>query len=121
MVTVINLADKFSKFTDRWNPRIVGDLNDMHIKVVKIPGEFVWASSRPRGRAVPGRPGPAADAAARRRSDVGPGELISVPRGVEHCPKTLTDEVEMVLIEPKGTLNTGNVTSERTVVDPARI
>jgi len=53
--------------------------------------------------------------------EVGPGELIIVPHGVEHCPKTLTDEVDMVLLERKGTLNTGNVRNERTVTEPGRL
>ena len=53
--------------------------------------------------------------------DVAPGELIIVPRGTEHCPVALTDEVHVVLLEPGGTLNTGNVTSDRTVAEPGRI
>ena len=53
--------------------------------------------------------------------EVGPGERIIVPRSVEHCPRALTDEVEIVLLEEKGTLNTGNVTSDRTVADLDRI
>jgi len=56
-----------------------------------------------------------------RCSDLGPGEFIIVPRGVEHCPKALTDEVQVVLIEPQTTLNTGNVVNERTVRNPERI
>jgi mannose-6-phosphate isomerase-like protein (cupin superfamily) len=53
--------------------------------------------------------------------DMGPGQFIIVPRGVEHCPKTLTDEVHLMLLEPKGTLNTGNVANERTVEAPERL
>ena len=121
MITIVNLAEKFSKFTDRWSPKIVGDVNEMHVKVVKIAGEFVWHRHDTedelflvvRGRLLMQlRDGD---------REVGPGELIIIPHGVEHCPKTLTDEVEMVLLEPKGTLNTGNVRSERTVADPDRI
>jgi hypothetical protein len=87
-----NLADKFARFTEAWSPRVIGDVNDMHVKVVKLRGEFL-----------------------------GPGELIIVPRGTEHCPVALTDEVHVVLLEPKGTLNTGNVTSERTAAELERL
>jgi mannose-6-phosphate isomerase-like protein (cupin superfamily) len=121
MIAVINLAEKLASFTDRWSPKIVGDVNEMHVKVVRIAGEFVWHHHDAedelflviRGRLLM----QLRDGAC----EVGPGELIIVPHGVEHCPKALTDDVEMVLLEPKGTLNTGNVRNERTVADPERI
>ena len=121
MIDVVKLADKFARFTDRWSPKIVGEVNDMHVKVVKLAGEFVWHHHDAedelflvvRGRLLMQlRDG---------NREVGPGEFIIVPRGVEHCPKALTEEVEIVLLEPKGTLNTGNVTSERTVAELDRI
>jgi mannose-6-phosphate isomerase-like protein (cupin superfamily) len=120
-MNVVNLADKFGRFADAWSPKIVGDVNDMHVKVVKLRGEFVWhhhdvedelflvVAGRLRMRLRDGD------------CDVGPGELIIVPHGIEHCPVALTDEVHVLLLEPKGTLNTGNVTSERTVADLERI
>ena len=120
-IPVINLAEKFSSFTDRWSPKIVGDVNDMHVKVVKIAGEFVWHHHETEDElflVVRGRLQMQFRDGSR---EIGPGELIIVPHGVEHCPKTLTDEVEMVLLEPKGTLNTGTVTNERTVAAPERI
>ena len=118
---VVNLADKFTRFTDHWSPRIVGDVNDMHVRVVKIAGEFVWHHHDVEDElflVVRGRLLMQLRDGAR---EVGPGELIIVPHGVEHCPKSLTDEVEIVLLEPKGTLNTGNLRNERTVADPDRI
>jgi mannose-6-phosphate isomerase-like protein (cupin superfamily) len=120
-MNVVNLADKFGRFSDAWSPKIVGDVNDMHVKVVKLRGEFVWhhhdvedelflvVAGRLRMRLRDGD------------RDVGPGELIIVPHGVEHCPVAVTDEVHVLLLEPKGTLNTGNVTSARTVADLERI
>jgi len=120
-IPVINLAEKFSSFTDRWSPKIVGDVNDMHVKVVKIAGEFLWHHHETEDElflVVRGRLQMQFRDGSR---EIGPGELIIVPHGVEHCPKTLTDEVEMVLLEPKGTLNTGTVTNERTVAAPERI
>jgi len=120
-IPVINLAEKFSSFTDRWSPKIVGDVNDMQVKVVKIAGEFLWHHHETEDElflVVRGRLQMQFRDGSR---EIGPGELIIVPHGVEHCPKTLTDEVEMVLLEPKGTLNTGTVTNERTVAAPERI
>ena len=118
---VVDLAETFGRFSDACSPKIIGDVNDMHVKVVKLRGEFVWhhhdaedelflvVSGRLRMQLRDGD------------RDVGPGQLIIVPHGVEHCPKALTDEVHIVLLEPKGTLNTGNVSNERTVATPERL
>ena len=118
---VVNLADKFHRLTEAWSPRIVGDVNDMQVKVVKLRGEFVWHHHEAEDElflVVAGR------LRMRLRDgdrEVGPGEFIIVPRGIEHCPVALTDEVDVVLLEPRGTLNTGNVVNERTVAEPRRI
>ena len=120
-IPVINLAEKFSSFTDRWSPKIVGDVNDMHVKVVKIAGEFLWHHHETEDElflVVRGRLQMQFRDGSR---EIGPGEFIIVPHGVEHCPVALTDEVHLVLLEPKGTLNTGNVVNERTVADPGRV
>jgi mannose-6-phosphate isomerase-like protein (cupin superfamily) len=117
-VRVVNLAEKFERFADHWSPKIVGEVNDMHVKLAKLKGEFVWHHHEREDElflVVAGR------LRMRLRDgdrDLGPGELIIVPRGTEHCPVALTDEVHVVLLEPKGTLNTGNVTDERTVATP---
>lgn len=118
---VVNLADKFRGFTEAWSPSIVGDLNDMHVKVVKLRGEFVWHHHDTEDElflVVAGRLRMQLRSGDR---DLGPGEFIIVPHGTEHCPLALSDEVHVVLLEPKGTLNTGNVISERTVAEPGRI
>ena len=112
---VVNLAEKFSLFTDRWSPKIVGEVNDMHVKLVKLAGEFVWHQHEREDElflVVAGRMRMQLRAGDR---EVGPGELIVVPKGTEHCPLALTDEVHVLLLEPKTTLNTGNVVNERTV------
>ena len=118
----VNLKDKFSLFQEYWKPKIIGELNDSYIKAVKLRGEFVWhhhdeedelflvTSGRLRMQLRTGG-----------HRDIGPGEFIIVPRGVEHCPLALTDEAHVVLIEPKTTLNTGNVRNERTVAQLERI
>jgi mannose-6-phosphate isomerase-like protein (cupin superfamily) len=116
----VNLAEKFALFSDHCNPRIVGEVNDCQVKVVKLAGEFVWHHHDAedemffvvRGRLTMNFRDHAVD--------VGPGEFIIVPRGVEHKPAA-DDEVEIVLFEPKTVLNTGNVVNERTVAELERI
>ena len=114
---VVNLSETFSRFTDHWSPKIVGEVNDMHVKLVKLRGEFVWHSHEREDElffVVQGRLRMQLRDGDR---EVGPGELIIVPRGVEHCPRALSDEVHVLLLEPKGTLNTGDVRNDRTVAD----
>lgn len=117
----VKLTDKFDLVREYWRPKIVGELNDFYVKVVKLEGEFVWHHHDAEDElflVVEGR------LRMRFRTgdrDLGPGEFIIVPRGVEHCPRALTDEVHVVLIEPKTTLNTGNVRNERTVAQLERI
>ncbi len=112
---VVNLAEKFSRFSDFWSPKIVGEVNEMHVKLVKLQGEFVWHHHDHEDElflVVTGRLRMRLESGDR---EIGPGEFIVVPKGTEHCPVALTDEVHVLLLEPKGTLNTGNVVSERTV------
>ena len=116
----VNLAEKFSRFSEQWSPRIVGELNDSEVKVVKIQGEFVWHSHENEDElflVIKGRM-----TIRMRDKDVHlePGEFFIVPRGVEHCP-VAEEECQIMLLEPKGTLNTGNVVGERTVEAPERI
>lgn len=118
---VVDLAETFGRFTDAWSPKIVGDVNDMHVKVVKLRGEFVWHHHDAEDELFLVVAGRLRMQLRDGDRDVGPGQFIIVPRGVEHCPKALTDEVHLVLLEPKGTLNTGNVANERTVERPERL
>ncbi len=118
---VVNLAEKFSRFKECWQPKIVGEINDMHVKLVRIAGEFVWHHHDREDELFLVVKGRLRMQFRDGNRDVGPGEFIVVPHGTEHCPLSLTDEVEMLLLEPKGTLNTGNVVSERTVAEPDRI
>src|SRR5881396_2614741 len=118
---VVNLKEKFGRVREYWSPKIMGELNDAYVKGVKLRGEFVWHHHEREDElflVVEGR------LRLQLRSgdrDVGPGEFIVVPRGVEHCPLALTPEVRVLLLEPRGTLNTGNVASDRTVVAPQRL
>jgi mannose-6-phosphate isomerase-like protein (cupin superfamily) len=120
VVDKVSLAAKLATFDEPWQPKIVAELNDSYVKVVKFEGEFVWHHHDDEDElflVVEGR--------MRMRFRDGdvivePGELIVVPRGVEHCPVAEGD-CHVVLIEPKSTLNTGNVRNERTVDELDRI
>lgn len=112
---VVNLAEKLSRFTDRWSPKIVGEVNDMHVKLVKLAGEFVWHQHEREDELFLVVAGRLRMQLRDGDREVGPGEFIVVPRGTEHCPLALTDEVHVLLLESKGTLNTGDVVNERTV------
>ena len=120
MTEKVNLAEKLALFDERWSPKIVAELNDSLVKVVKLEGEFVWHHHDDEDElflVVSGRL-----RMQLRDGDVvlEPGELIVVPRGVEHCP-VAEEETHVVLIEPKTTLNTGNVRGERTVEQLERL
>jgi mannose-6-phosphate isomerase-like protein (cupin superfamily) len=110
----INLKDKFCQFSDYWNPRIIGELNDCHIKAVKLKGEFVWHHHDNEDELFLVARGTLRMKFRDRETLVREGEFIIVPRGTEHCPAA-DEEVHLILMEPKSTLNTGNITNERTV------
>jgi len=116
----VNLAEKFGSFSDRWSPKIIGELNDFHVKAVKLQGEFVWHHHEQEDELFLVTKGTLRMKFRDREAVVREGEFIIVPRGVEHLP-VADEEVHVVLIEPKSTLNTGNVTNERTVVQLQRI
>ena len=116
----VNLEEKFGNFQDFWNPRVIGELNDCHVKAVKIKGEFVWHHHDHEDEMFLVVKGTLRMRFRDRDVLVREGEFIIVPRGVEHMP-VAEEEVHMVLLEPKTTLNTGNVENERTVRELERI
>ena len=116
----INLREKFSLFTDYWNPRIIGEVNECHVKAVKLKGEFVWHHHEHEDELFLVVKGTLRMKFRDREALVREGEFVIVPRGVEHLP-VADEEVHIVLIEPKTTLNTGNITNERTVARLQRI
>jgi mannose-6-phosphate isomerase-like protein (cupin superfamily) len=116
----INLKDKFSRFTDYCNPRVIGEVNDCHVKVVKLKGEFIWHHHENEDELFLVVKGMLRMKFRDREAVVREGEFVIVPRGVEHCP-VADEEVHIVLIEPKSTLNTGNITNERTVAQLEQI
>ncbi len=116
----VNLSEKFSQFSDYFHPRIIGDLNDTHVKAVKLKGEFVFHHHDNEDELFLVVKGTLRMKFRDREAVIGPGEFVIVPRGVEHCP-VADEEVHLILIEPKSTLNTGNITNERTVAQLERI
>jgi mannose-6-phosphate isomerase-like protein (cupin superfamily) len=116
----IDLREKFAAIDEHWSPRIVAELNGQHVKLVKFRGEFVWHHHDREDELFLVHRGRFRMEFRDHTVDLGPGEMIVVPRGVEHRP-VADEEVEVVLFEPAGTLNTGNVIGERTVHEPARI
>src|SRR5258705_10617289 len=111
MVAKVNLAQKFGRFQEVYQPKIAGELNDSYVKLVKVKGEFVWHQHEAEDEmflVVRGR------LTIRLRDGnvtLEPGEFLIVPRGVEHCP-VAAEETHIVLLEPKSTLNTGDVRNE---------
>jgi mannose-6-phosphate isomerase-like protein (cupin superfamily) len=121
---VINVAEKFSKFTDCWQPKIAGELNDSYVKLSKLSGEFVWHQHEREDELFLVTRGTlrmqVRENGSERELVIRPGEFLIVPHGVEHKP--VADEIcEVLLLEPKSTLNTGNIRNERTVEHLERI
>ncbi len=110
----VNLAEKFSKFNEHWSPKIVGEFNNCQVKLSKIKGEFVWHYHENEDELFMVAKGKLIMRLRDRDVEILPGEFFIVPRGIEHLPMA-EEETHIVLIEPKGTLNTGNVSNERTV------
>jgi mannose-6-phosphate isomerase-like protein (cupin superfamily) len=103
----INLAAKLATFSDHWSPRTVAQINDFDVMVVKAKGEFVWHKHEETDDFFLILKGTLEIQMQDRTVTLGPGEMFVVPRGVEHCPKA-KEEVHVLLIEPKGTPNTGD-------------
>ncbi|HXF48272.1 MAG TPA: cupin domain-containing protein [Verrucomicrobiae bacterium] len=120
MIEKVNLAEKFGRFQEYWRPKIAGELNDSHVKLVKFKGEFVWHHHEAEDELFWVVRGRMTIKFRDRDITVNEGEFIIVPKGVEHMP-VAEEEVWIVLLEPKSTLNTGNVKNERKVENLERI
>ena len=116
----VNLIQKFSLFNDHWSPKIVGDLNESYIKVAKLKGEFVWHHHEKEDEMFFVIKGKLIIRFKDRELKIEEGEFLIIPKGVEHLP-VAEEEVWVMLIEPKSTLNTGNIKDERTVENLDRI
>ncbi len=115
----INLSEKFSQISDYWNPRIAGELNGQHVKLVKFKGPFDFHFHEYEDELFYVVKGSFDMEFRDKTISLYQGEFLIVPRGVEHRPNA-KEEVEVLLFEPASTLNTGNIENEKTIKDPKR-
>ena len=116
----VNIREKFSLFEDRWSPKVIGEVNDAYVKAVKLKGEFVWHHHDEEDELFLVVKGSMVIRLRDRDIRLEEGEFVVIPRGVEHMP-VAEEEAHVLLLEPKTTLNTGNVTSGRTVAELERV
>lgn len=119
MIDKVNLAEKFNMFTEQWSPKLVGSVNDMHVKIARVEGEFIWHTHDNEDEMFIVVEGKLTICLRERNIEVAPGEFIVIPRGVEHKPVS-DGETKIMMIEPGTTVNTGGEESDRTVV-PSKI
>ncbi len=117
MLDKVNLRERLSRIPDHWHPRIVGELNGQHVKLAKLHGEFTWHSHENEDELFLVLDGSLRMELRDRAIDIEPGEFLIVPRGVEHRP-VAAEEVQVLLFEPAGTLNTGDADDPRTIEEP---
>jgi mannose-6-phosphate isomerase-like protein (cupin superfamily) len=120
MIEKVNIAEKLSLFAEHWSPRIVGEVNDSYVKLVKFQGEFVWHKHDTEDEMFLVVKGAMRILLRDGEIRLGEGEFAVVPRGVEHLP-VADEEAHVLLFEPKTVLNTGDVVNERTVADLQRV
>jgi len=113
----IILAEKLAAVREHWSPRIIAEANGQHVKIAKLLGTFVWHSHPNEDEVFFVLRGSLEIELRDGSVTLGPGEMVVVPRGVEHRP-VAREEVEVLLFEPAGTLNTGDAGGERTVKAP---
>ena len=116
----VNIREKLARFSDHWSPKIVGELNGQHVKLVKFQGEFLWHHHEHEDELFLVVQGRFRMEFRDRQVWLEEGEFLIVPRGVEHRP-VAEDEAHVLLFEPASTLNTGNVRNERTLSELERI
>ena len=116
----VNIEDKFALFDEQWKPKIVGELNDQHVKLVKLLGEFVWHHHEEEDELFLVVRGRFRMEFRDRHVWIEEGEFLIVPRGVEHRP-VAEEEAHVLLFEPASTVNTGNVRDELTAEELERI
>lgn len=116
----VSIPEKLSRFSEHWSPRIVGMLNGQHVKLAKLKGTFVWHHHEQEDELFLVVKGTLKMEFRDRTELIGENEFIIVPRGVEHRP-VADEEVHVLLFEPAGTLNTGNVLNDLTRQDPEHL
>jgi mannose-6-phosphate isomerase-like protein (cupin superfamily) len=119
-IKVVNIKDKLSKFTETWNPKIVGELNNHKVQVAKLKGKFNWHHHDNEDELFIVVKGHLVIHLRDKDLSINEGEFVIIPHPIEHMPEAL-DDVEIILIEPKETLTTGNTVTANTVKDQERI
>lgn len=109
----VNLSEKLAQFGELWSPKAIGAVNDFHVKLVKLHGEFVWHSHEVEDELFLVLAGTLRMQFRDREIALSAGELVIVPHGTEHRP-VADEEVHVLLLEPKSTVNTGSAGGERT-------
>lgn len=111
----VNISEKFQQFSEHWTPKIIGELNNQLVKLAKIQGAFVWHDHQDEDELFMVFKGTLIMDFRDKTVEVKEGEMLIVPRGVEHRPRTNGEEVHILLFEPQSTLHTGEVVHEKTV------
>ena len=109
----INFKNKFEKFSEHWSPKVIAELNDYQFKLVKIKDDFVWHNHEDTDEAFIVIKGKIFIEFEDRTEEIDEGEMIIVPKGVNHKPYA-KDEAEIMIVEPKGVINTGDVNDKLT-------
>jgi mannose-6-phosphate isomerase-like protein (cupin superfamily) len=120
MIRKVDIEERFSTFKQTWSPKIVAELNGQHVKLARLEGEFIWHHHADEDELFLVLDGTLRLELRDGAVELGPGQMAVVPRGVEHRP-VADGPVRILLFEPANTLNTGNVTTDRTVAEPERI
>jgi mannose-6-phosphate isomerase-like protein (cupin superfamily) len=115
-IDVIDIREKFSHFEEQWSPRIIAQLNDYHFKIAKVEGEFVWHSHPETDEVFIVIAGEFEIQLRDGKLRLTEGEMCVIPKGVEHKP-VAEEECQILMVEPAGTVNTGDAGGERTVID----
>jgi mannose-6-phosphate isomerase-like protein (cupin superfamily) len=114
--TPINLKEKFSKFSEHWSPKIIAQMNDYHFKLVKFKGDFVWHRHDDTDEVFINLEGEMTIEFRDGKIDLKAGEMFVVPKGIEHKP-IAANECKIMLVEPAGTINTGDISGVLTAED----
>jgi len=119
-LSIVNLSEKFSLFDSYWDPKIVGELNNQFVKLAKLKGEFVWHHHENEDELFMVVKGKLTIKLRDGEIELNAGEFYIIQKGVEHMP-VAENEVHVLMFEPKSTVNTGNVDSEKTINDLEKI
>jgi len=119
-IDIVNISNKFKLITEQWDPKIIAQLNDYHFKIAKIQGEFIWHNHPDTDEVFLVMDGNLIIHLRDRKLELMQGEMCVIPKGVEHKPMA-EEECQILMVEPFGTLNTGDAGGDRTIEETAWI